>query len=327
MTSEGYVMVDNAPDNPLINGLPYRKNIISFVAKSLANTNHPKEVIKTRVFKEDDLKGNAKSLLGRKLGLNHKSIIDESMIFYSQWNDETKQIEGLACVGDSIYGRVKSNEFSGCSIDFLSQETKTSPDTALMQDVGIYGLSLLERSYSPPGDKNASIELVESAIPQNLFILAEGAITIHGEPFAEYIDFDDCVDKNQDRDNPSGYCATIMRAVECSKECPKTALKVESSKPDEAKVATPVEESKESKRIKELEIAYSTVIKVNEELKVNQAKVVEKARKEAVREVVTEIEGKLVKSFFENRAPHYIKIQNEEIKRIIFKKKQESQEE
>ena len=33
-------------------------------------------------------------------------------------------------------------------------------------------------------------------------------------PFAGYKDFQDCVNKNKDKKNPKGYCATIMRKVE-----------------------------------------------------------------------------------------------------------------
>jgi len=33
-------------------------------------------------------------------------------------------------------------------------------------------------------------------------------------PFADYEDFDACVLANGDKDDPKGYCAAIMRAVE-----------------------------------------------------------------------------------------------------------------
>lgn len=33
-------------------------------------------------------------------------------------------------------------------------------------------------------------------------------------PFAGYVDFDDCVRKNQDKENPAAYCATIQRMAE-----------------------------------------------------------------------------------------------------------------
>lgn len=33
-------------------------------------------------------------------------------------------------------------------------------------------------------------------------------------PFAGYRDFDDCVRKNRDKNDPEAYCATIMRQVE-----------------------------------------------------------------------------------------------------------------
>lgn len=33
-------------------------------------------------------------------------------------------------------------------------------------------------------------------------------------PFAEYKDFDDCVKKNQDKDDPKAYCAAIKAKTE-----------------------------------------------------------------------------------------------------------------
>lgn len=33
-------------------------------------------------------------------------------------------------------------------------------------------------------------------------------------PFAGYADFGDCVRKNQDKENPAAYCATIQRTAE-----------------------------------------------------------------------------------------------------------------
>lgn len=35
-----------------------------------------------------------------------------------------------------------------------------------------------------------------------------------GEPFADYTDFDDCVSKNQDKEDPEAYCASIKQQVE-----------------------------------------------------------------------------------------------------------------
>jgi len=36
---------------------------------------------------------------------------------------------------------------------------------------------------------------------------------VAGDPFGEYEDFDDCVAKNQDKDDPEAYCATIERKI------------------------------------------------------------------------------------------------------------------
>lgn len=42
------------------------------------------------------------------------------------------------------------------------------------------------------------------------------AADIQSKPFGEYDNFQDCVDKNQDKDNPEAYCAAIMQAIEGS---------------------------------------------------------------------------------------------------------------
>lgn len=42
-------------------------------------------------------------------------------------------------------------------------------------------------------------------------------------PFAGYKDFKDCVRKNQDKENPEAYCATIMRQVEQGRQKPSEA--------------------------------------------------------------------------------------------------------
>jgi len=40
--------------------------------------------------------------------------------------------------------------------------------------------------------------------------------TMTGMPFGPYRDFDDCVRKNQDKDNPQAYCAALERIIKRS---------------------------------------------------------------------------------------------------------------
>jgi hypothetical protein len=44
-----------------------------------------------------------------------------------------------------------------------------------------------------------------------------------GAPFADYSDFEDCVSKNSDKDDPNAYCGYIKHKVEDSKESVKSA--------------------------------------------------------------------------------------------------------
>ena len=49
------------------------------------------------------------------------------------------------------------------------------------------------------------------------------------KPFADYKDFDDCVSRNQDKDDPKAYCAEIMHRVEGDKGKDKSACRNVSS--------------------------------------------------------------------------------------------------
>lgn len=106
---------------------------------------------------------------------------------------------------------------------------------------GIYGTGLaLVTEDETPGIANTSAELVETVgdfqklaetvMHERGFSLqkSEGAVPIStsgiakpkaeedlklGEPFADYKDFDDCVAKNSDKEDPKAYCASIERQL------------------------------------------------------------------------------------------------------------------
>jgi len=59
------------------------------------------------------------------------------------------------------------------------------------------------------------------------------------DPFAGYKDFADCVAKNQDKKDPTGYCATIKREVEGTSQSPKGGKKTMSE--NESGQTTPSE--------------------------------------------------------------------------------------
>jgi hypothetical protein len=52
------------------------------------------------------------------------------------------------------------------------------------------------------------------------------------DPFAGYKDFDDCVAKNQDKDDPEAYCATIQRQVEGTSQSFKGGINMSEKKPE-----------------------------------------------------------------------------------------------
>ena len=59
------------------------------------------------------------------------------------------------------------------------------------------------------------------------------------KPFGDYKDFQDCIDKNQEKHDPEAYCATIQRQVEG-----KTKQKPEPSTRDLLKLLEPQLEPK-----------------------------------------------------------------------------------
>jgi hypothetical protein len=70
------------------------------------------------------------------------------------------------------------------------------------------------------GDTAAPVQL--QPMRDNLYLTEEYKRLLAGDPFAEYTSFEDCVEKNQDKENPEGYCQEIQSRVEgnTNSDCP-----------------------------------------------------------------------------------------------------------
>lgn len=165
---------------------------------------------------------------------------------------------------------------------------------------------------------------------------------VHVEPFAGYTDFADCVAKNQDKSDPQSYCGYIKHQAEAkAKEwtwdaCitkmtdegydPDTAAKIcgmiKNEKMEESLDPTKKEEPKKPEdRIKELEEAYSKVIKTNEDLKKNLDDSVKKAkeeiRKETKKEILDDFKTVIPQEWIKNQVNKPTERLIEELKRKV----------
>ena len=83
-----------------------------------------------------------------------------------------------------------------------------------------------------------------------------------------------------------------------------------------------IQEDPKDKRIKELEDAYSKIVKANEELKNNQANRINEAKKEGIKEVVTEIEKIVPHEYISNRWNLGSKRFLQDVRKVAYKAKE-----
>lgn len=72
-------------------------------------------------------------------------------------------------------------------------------------------------------------------------------------PFADYKDFDDCVSKNQDKDNPEAYCGSIKAKVEEGEDVTETVpkkMRIEGPVSDQQVINAYNLKGKEAKKVK-----------------------------------------------------------------------------
>ncbi|MDD3493064.1 MAG: hypothetical protein PHZ19_06195 [Candidatus Thermoplasmatota archaeon] len=103
-------------------------------------------------------------------------------------------------------------------IPFVSIQAIVEPTESGNED-DVYIREPLELSIcGTPGFPETTVNGVEVVAIESVFAPAAGTAgtetSTAKEPFAGYKDFDECVSKNQDKDDPEAYCAAIKRKVE-----------------------------------------------------------------------------------------------------------------
>jgi hypothetical protein len=232
-------------------------------------------------------------------GLAMKSGVSKNNRLYTlDWMKEyAKKLQGCPiyfehiaasnAIGKVISTDLKENElfFNG---EIFDEDVGKKIKNGLIKHVSVgFDYNIIEERdghlfYPIEGINEAELSLVASPGIPGAGITAYESLSKHvsesisgelhtGEPSAGYTNFDDCVSKNGDKEDPKGYCATIMRSVE------------------ESKAKESAEIQKKDERIKELEDAYGKVTKANEDLKKEQESKISQAKKDGVKEVIQDL--------------------------------------
>jgi len=201
-----------------------KENLLKVTAKTTAKTEHPEdENYPVRIFPEKELELAARSLKYKPVGLNHEFIIEEAIVLDSEWNAKEQAVEALLYVPDEYIKKVAEGK-----IDHVSVEYTWRNEVAEDGGIAFYGLNfdrvdLVEGLEA--GDAGATVKLFEAKDKKGKFLgeivkckICEKKLT---EPFADYADFDDCVRKNQDKEDPEAYCGSIKAKVEQGDEEPE----------------------------------------------------------------------------------------------------------
>jgi len=255
-----------------------KDRLLKIVAKTPATTFHPEDPkYPVRVFAETQLMRNAASLVGRPVGSNHSPLpIFGAYAVDSEWNEQEKQLEALLLVPPQYVKKVADGLITHASVEYTWRDIKDKgKDGKEFIGLSINRIDLLEGDLKDmAGDKRAAVTLFE-ATKKSGMLLTE--ITTLGEPFAGYKDIADCIAKNQDKEDPAAYCATIMRKVE---------------------VTTPVQ--KAEALVVEVQNLTDGLRKVTGELKIYKEttnKLIEAAVQEEKTKIITAVESVIPKNF------------------------------
>lgn len=135
------------------------------------------------------------------------SVCGERFFGEDAWRHHMKEAHGIV---DGV------QEVHGIMFDALS--LVTSPETP-----GVPGATIQIAETDQTVMRLCETVLKEKGISAENIGVSKGRVHMPkklGEPFAGYADFDDCVAKNQDKQNPEAYCASIERKTE-EQACPE----------------------------------------------------------------------------------------------------------
>lgn len=170
-------------------------------------------------YAETELKDAASSLRVRPTNLDHrnKSRLARALPFPENQvvdaNFEDQGVEYLAYVVDSGFHELyDAGHIKHTSIEARALNRTPGSRIANPVRIAFTELAFVTDAAPPPGDSATTVERLAETADMCEIPLKE--LMILGEPFAGYKNFDDCVAKNQDKEDPKGYCASVMRKVE-----------------------------------------------------------------------------------------------------------------
>lgn len=163
-----------------LDGLP-KDRLLKAVAKTLRPTIHTEDpAYPVRVFAEEELMKNARSLIGRPVGLNHAQIpIYGAYVVDSEWNEPAKQLEAILFLPPEYIRRVAEGLIKNVSIEYTWRDTEKTEVGTRFKGLGITRVDLVEGL--PPGDPAAVVSLFETAERRGV-VLAEVTTTTATAP-------------------------------------------------------------------------------------------------------------------------------------------------
>jgi len=278
-----------------IDGLP-KNRLLKAVAKTLAPTIHPEDpTFPVRLFAELEMMKNARSLIGRPIGLNHVQMpIYGAYGVDCDWNELQKQLEVILFVPEEYVKKVAEGKIKNVSIEYTWRDTKQTDAGTEFTGLGITRVDLVEGLEA--GDPNAIVSLFEATEKRGV-VLAEIMPQKLGEPCAGYTDFADCVAKNQDKGNPEAYCGAIKAQTETAGNGdPPTPQN--SSIPLKAEV--PLGTPPCAPKVTELEAAITKMAGQIQELEKSKASAIDNAQKSAKQEIADKVNKSMPNNLMRN---------------------------
>lgn len=265
-----------------IDGLP-KNRLLKAVAKTLAPTIHPEDpTFPIRLFAELEMMKNARSLIGRPVGLNHSQMpIYGAYGVDCDWNELEKQLEAILFVPEEYIRKVAEGKIKNVSIEYTWRDTKQTDAGTEFTGLGITRVDLVEGLEA--GDPNAVVSLFEATEKRGV-VLAEIMPQKLGEPCmagTDYIDFADCVAKNQDKADPEAYCGAIKAQTEATPP---------------AKVEVPLGTPPCAPKTAELEATITKMASQIQTLEKERGKAIEDARNSAKQEVIAKVDAAIPKN-------------------------------
>jgi len=187
--TQGYILIESS-------GILKEKSTIAGILAI------PRESRNKKFYPPQELAKNHGKTIKIDLDHKHARTIGEAKIF---WDEEMTQLTYVGTINDKEVEKelkkgIKFHTSIEASYD-SSQECPWDHECEIPQGLNITRMALTLQ----PGMPETTARIVESTT-------AEVDKTF--EPFADFKDFDDCVKKNQDKDDPEAFCGKIKAQTE-----------------------------------------------------------------------------------------------------------------